>query len=190
MRYPLFLILGIACGCQAASPRPPTHATLQREIGRPLAVISGDDSHITQASFRRVETDAAWQRLWLDHLGLGEDTIYRPKLDVDLARCTVVAIFDGRTFNRTGMKVDSVARAGGELVVRYRDVTFQTSSGFTSAPSLLTDPPNAGGGAVPVTPFAFVVLPKTDRPIIVEEDLHRIKGGPPLWKQVAKLEPQ
>jgi hypothetical protein len=36
--------------------------------------------------------------------------------------------------------------------------------------------------------FAFVVLPKTDKVIVIEKDVQHIIGKPPVWKEQARFQ--
>ena len=96
--------------------------------------------------------------------------IYRPALEVDLARCEVVALFRGDSINSCGLRVGSVTEDGDTVVVRFDDISFQTMS--------------SGGkdGGDRVVPYAFIILPKSEKTIVLEENVQSIIGGPPQWK--------
>ncbi|WP_425399735.1 hypothetical protein [Aeoliella sp.] len=145
------------------------------EVSAPLAVLSDDDSHVTQASFRRIDTQQQWSQVWLEHLDIEPvyDNPNRESFQVDFKRCMVVAIFGGATTNTAGYRVDTVTNEVNTVVLRFEARTYQTAG------------PN--GGAAHVTPYAFVVLPKTTKNIVLERSAERYKGQPPVWRKVAEL---
>lgn len=140
---------------------------------KPLVVISGDDSRLTEKSFRRIRSDVEWNQVWLEHLGLKQDTLYRPKMEVDFTRCEVVAIFGGKTVNCTGYLVDSVAENGEQVEIRLLSSSYQTAG--------------PDGGADNVTPFAFIVLPRVTKAVTVMENASSYIGEPPKWVRAADL---
>jgi hypothetical protein len=145
-------------------------------VGSPLAVLTGNDSHVQKHAFLRITSPADWKKTWLDHLGIKEDTIHRPAMEVDFTRCEVVTVFEGASVNSCGLRVDSVAETNDAIVVRFDDISYQTLS-FG----------NEDKGD-PVSPYAFVVLPKANsKSIVLEENVQSIIGRPPEWKEVARL---
>lgn len=144
--------------------------------GTPLALLSGADSKVSEASYRRVTSADQWRRVWLDHLGLSDDTIYGPLFEVDFQRCMVLAVFRGKMVNVASERVDSVTQTERAIVVRIDDIGYQTF-GFDNE-----------GGAEHVTPYAFIVLPKSGKQIVFENNVQGQKGQPPVWKELARIE--
>lgn len=139
----------------------------------PLVVFTSNDSHMSKADYRKIASAEEWTQTWLEHLGMQEDTIYRPSMEVDFSRCTVVAIFSGKSINGRGFRVESVTEDNDKIVVRFDDISYQTAG------------PDGGGDQV--TPYAFIVLPKSEKPVVLEENVQNIKGELPKWKEVARL---
>lgn len=140
----------------------------------PLAVLSGDNSHVSVLTYRRIASETEWKRVWLKHLGLQEDTIYRPTMEVDFSRCIVIAILGGRSVNCCGYKIDSVRDHKDAVVVRFDEVSFQTAG--------------PDGGAQHVTPYAFIVIPKTDKPVVLQENKSQnMSRTPAVWEEAARL---
>lgn len=140
---------------------------------KPLLVLTGADSKAEQAGFFRAESADELKAHWLAHLGLKAEEAFRqrsPVLDVDFDRCMVVVLFQGRKTNSRGLDVLGLEESDSALTLRYDDRSFQTA-----------------GGVVNVVPFAFVVLPKTNKPVVVEENVQNLKNQPPKWKERAKL---
>jgi hypothetical protein len=138
-----------------------------------LMVLTGNDSKIVKTAYQRVRSAAEWKRTWLGHLGLQSDTIYRPAMEVDFNRCMVIAVFGGKYVNSCGYRIESVTEDKNSIVIRFDDVSYQTAG--------------ADGSADRVTPYAFVVLPKSEKPVVLEKDEQSYKGHPPEWKEVARL---
>jgi hypothetical protein len=43
------------------------------------------------------------------------------------------------------------------------------------------------GGRVPVTPYAFVVIPNSAKLVLIEENVQSLKEKPPVWSERARL---
>ncbi|HEV2293884.1 MAG TPA: hypothetical protein VGR35_08500 [Tepidisphaeraceae bacterium] len=138
----------------------------------PLTVLTGNDSHVKKPTYERITSAADWKKTWLNHLGMKEDTIYRPAMEVDFSRCEVIAVFEGESWNSCGFRIDSVTEQDDSIVVRFDDISYQTAG------------PDGGGDRV--TPFAFVVLPKSQKLITLEDNVQQYIGHPPEWKEVAR----
>jgi hypothetical protein len=142
-------------------------------VNSALIVLTGNDSRIQHSSYEKVRSVAEWKKTWLSHLGLKEDTIYRTSMEVDFSRCMVIAVFGGKYVNSCGYRIESVHEDKHSTIVRFDDVSYQTAG------------PN--GGADQVTPYAFIVLPKSEKPVVLEKNMQRYKGESPEWKKVARL---
>ena len=145
----------------------------------PMAIVAGGDSKIEEASIRRITSAAELRKVWLEHHGTTYDSIHSPTFEVDMSRCEVVAVFLGKMFNTAGMHVVSVMDDGDVIVVRFIDDGFQTLGRLNDA--------DAEGGARKTTPYAFIVLPKSDKVICVEHDVRQYTRDPPSWKEIARL---
>lgn len=171
MRTKLFVIVVV---CAAALSLIAADARKPDNVAAPLTTFTGNNSHVKRQTYERIQSPDAWKKTWLGHLGMKEDTIYRPAMEVDFSRCEVIAIFEGDSWNSCGFRIDSVAENGNSIVVRFDDISYQTAG------------PDGGGDRV--TPFAFVVLPKSQKPIALEDNVQQYIGHPPAWKEVARLE--
>lgn len=143
------------------------------DVTAPLVVLTGNDSHVKQRTYERIESPEDWKKAWLTHLGEERDTIYRPAMEVDFSRCEVIAIFKGESWNSCGFRIDSVTEQDDSMLVRFEGIYYQTGG------------PDGGGDRV--TPFAFVVLPKSEKPIVLEDNVQQYKAHPPEWNEVARL---
>jgi hypothetical protein len=138
-----------------------------------LVVVSGANSKVSNSSLERITTAKEWAKAWARHLGTTEDDPYRPNFDVDFEHCLVVAIFRGNQVNTRGVKVESIAESADRIRIRFKDVGYQTVDNGEPSP--------------PDRPYAFVVVPKTDKAIVLEEDVQSYKDHPPVWEQCGKL---
>jgi hypothetical protein len=152
--------------CKSAIATPP----LARVASVPLVVLSGNDSRVKQLAYSRISSSKEWDKTWLNHLGMKDEAIFRPALEVDFDRCCIVAVFMGEYVNTCRLVVESIRDVGNATVMRFDHVSYQTG-----------DKPDR------VRPYAFIVIPKTDKPIVLEENVSSNIGGPPVWKEVVRL---
>jgi hypothetical protein len=115
----------------------------EADASRPVLVLTGADSH-DRTGFHRVATYAALQELWLRHLGKTEDDRYRgsgiPAIHVDFDKYMVAVIVQVERRTSRGLEIVSVREQDDAVVLRYRNLSYQTSG-----------PPGAGPPPVPVT---------------------------------------
>jgi hypothetical protein len=142
----------------------------------PLVVLSGADSEIRQASYRRITEPDEWAKLWASHMRRTVDDPYSPQLDVDFERCMVVAILRGEQRNSSGIQVDSIEDSEDALVIRFTQLGYQTLGADNTKP--------------PDRPYAFVVVPATSKTIIFEENRPNMMATRPKWEEVARMEGQ
>jgi len=148
-------------------------------MSKPLVAISGTNSHVSKPSYQRIVTPEDWTRVWVSHLGTTSDNAYRPLLEVDFDRCLVVAIFRGERGNIRQIQVHSLSETADSIVIRFEELGYQTSVRAGEVDEY----------KVPDRPYAFVILPKSDKAIVLEENINRslVLDGPPKWKSVARL---
>lgn len=139
-------------------------------IRKPLLVLTGAKSAVMKAAYHRLESADQLKMTWRAHIGPEYDHGDLPVPEVDFDHCSVVALFQGSSFNSRGLQIVEVQEKDDATVLRFDDVSYQTN-----------------GAANAVTPYAFAVLPKTDKPIVIEENQQPYLGEPPVWKEVARL---
>jgi hypothetical protein len=167
MRPNLFAALIV---CSTALLLIAAGASKPRNDTAPLAVLTGNDSHVKARTYERIASPTDWKKTWLKHLGMKEDTIYRPAMEVDFDRCEVVALFEGESWNTCGFVVHSVTERDDSILLRVEGVYYQTE-----------------GDGDCVAPFAFVVVPKSSKPITLEQSDPHFPNEPPRWKEVARF---
>jgi hypothetical protein len=144
---------------------------------RPLLVLAGADSKVEKSAYYRVSSEESWQHIWLSHLGKTEADRFRehmPIVQIDFKKCMVIAIFKGAASNSRGLNIMSIDEHEDTVSLRFYDMSYQTAGGLA-------------GGRVPVTPYAFVVIPKSDKLVLIEENIQSLKEKPPVWNQRARL---
>ncbi|HEX8913269.1 MAG TPA: hypothetical protein VF796_12990 [Humisphaera sp.] len=158
----------------AADAPPAAAAPAPAPKGSPLLTLAGTDSGVTRPLFARVESDARWREVWAEHRPGERGGGSRPR--VDFGRCVVVALFEGQTANTEPLEVESVTETADAVVVRFDFAGYATAANVE---------PRA------VTPYGFVVLPRTDKPIVLERNAGHSKepGGVPRpkWAEAARL---
>ncbi len=175
MRRALILGLagaGIAFGVAMAQPGQST---------RPPAVQwSGPDSAIEELRWERVRSPEAWRNLWAAHRGeraslAAQGWVLAPEIDFE--RYEVVAYFRGQSANNNGERASAVFVREGVNVLRFDSASFQTAS-FDG------EDKGVAGRA-----FGIWVIERSDRAIVVEENVQGLIGGEPVWREVMRFEP-
>ena len=145
----------------------------------PFVSFIGPTSAVETREITRITTQDDWSALWQRHTGKAEATVNlgRPIIpEIDFSRCTVLAVFHGKSKNSNGNEVVEVERKGDRVVVRYDSRSYQTAS---------FDGPDHG---VDCTPYGIFILPRHEQPLIVEENTQNLIGKPPVWTERARFD--
>jgi hypothetical protein len=148
----------------------------------PLVTLTGADSQVKDRCYLRIDSEEEWIKTWQRHKGTKVSKDYNLLYDplglpqIDFGQCTVVAVFQGSGWNCAGLKAVTVEHSNESVTIRFIRKSYQTGG--------------PDGGADKVTAYAFFVLPRSDKMVVLEEDQHRYIGDPPAWKVVAKLQPK
>jgi hypothetical protein len=132
-----------------------------------------------------VTAEDEWVKLWSRHAGkpiraayggrpaaLEGDAQFIPALDFD--RYMVIAIATGASWNSDGIQFVSAEENADRILFRFDHWSYQTAG--------------PDGGGVRVAPFGFFVLPRSAKPIVVEENVQGLIGHPPKWKERARFD--
>jgi hypothetical protein len=130
--------------------------TAAEKVPMPLVSMSGANSEVREASYQRVESPDTWARIWAKHLGTSVDDAYRAHLEVDFDRCEVVVIFRGEQINARGVQIDSTEEMEDAVIVRFTQLGYQTAGASNNEP--------------PDRPYAFIVIPTTQKSIVLKEN--------------------
>lgn len=137
-------------------------------------IWSGQHSKITRRIYQKITTREQWVKLWYQHIGkkMSFDEFYNPDNvpNINFKSCMVVAVFQGASVNNAGVEPYSVAQQGNLLKVRIVNRFFQTMNQSEKA-----------------TAYGMFVLPRSDKQVVLEEDIHSTIGDPLLWKERARL---
>ena len=166
----LFSSLAVLVGVDVADEKP------SEKKMRPYVTITGAHCKVTEPSYKRVVDANEWARLWLRHKGKESTTDYDYFYNpagvpiVNFEACMVVAIFEGSGWNSAGLWADSLVEQDNAVVLRFDHKSYQTGE--------------KGDG---VTVFGFFVIPRSAKPIVLEENVQSRIGRPPQWKEIARL---
>lgn len=177
------LAVAAAWSAMVAGQQPNDPRSTARDA-EPLAALvawHGPESKVTERTYLRIDDREAWEALWrraLPEAGQ-RDHLNRPVVpEVDFARCSVLALFDGSGRNSNGLRLVSIEEIDDGVRVRFDKLSYQTASG---------GPEDRG---IPVTPFGIFVVPKLPadgRPVLLEQNVQNLIGGPPVWRERARL---
>lgn len=148
---------------------------------RPYVSWSGPDSKVKERSFARAHNEDEWTKIWEQNTGAAakRDHVQRPFVPhVDFDQCTLIAIFQGAGVNSNGVVVSEIIDEPDRIVLRYEESSYQVAFGFNEQPKELPQ----------VYPYGLFVVPKTTKPIVLEENTQGLKDQPNKWTQRAKLE--
>lgn len=149
---------------ERAEPEAGVHAS-----SIPIVGISGVGSRVKEAGWVRVTTPDALRELWSEHTGGASDAPQPPT--VDFERCVVIAYFDPRIGNASGVHIESITPCEHDVRVQYDVVQYQTAS--------------FGGGEAPSTaknsPFGFFVIDRYEGRMLFDEDVQHLLNEPPAW---------
>lgn len=137
-----------------------------------VMTLTGEMSEVREGSVERITDAKRWEAVWDLHRGDAKgmyDWAGRPEIDFE--RYMVLAIFAGERTNHSGWSVESWRDAGGHILVRYDARTFQTAS---------FDGPDHG---VATRAYGFFILPRSARPMRLEENVQGLIRGEPIWKE-------
>lgn len=145
----------------------------------PCMSLYGPDSAIQHRRVERIRDEAAWNALWSEHLGEGGPRAAQgwplPPA-IDFARFEVVAFFRGDSSNRNGEIAQDVDTSGDRVRIRFDSLSYQTAvinDGRSPGPQ------RAGANC---RPYGIWVIPRTSKPIVLEENVQGMKGHPALWR--------
>ncbi len=141
---------------------------------KPSVTFTGDDSRVSERAFHRIVSLDDWAKVWVQHTGQNEvqyknwdnhyDDFYNPlKLPlVDFENYMVIAIFQGSSWNNAGLNAVSISEKADGISFRFEDKPYSTEG------------PDGGGKKVNV--YGFFVIPRSTKPITLEEKVLRMKN--------------
>lgn len=157
----------------------------------PYVSLWGADSMVQERRYDLIGSPQQLAEVWSEHDGRKDsysNEARRP--DVDFGRCLVVVIFGGGSGNTYGIECKGILDDGETVRFRYKNRWYQVI--IDSFRELVPDDrgrPSVGDrrrGAA----YGFFVIPRTEKPIVIEEDIAGMIGAPPVWKERARLDPK
>lgn len=159
---------------------------------KPALVWTGTDSKIDKEAFVRCTSQPECDELWQKHRGVNPwGTVVQQQKDdsqeldhcqycpqVDFDSHMIVAVFSGRGAHE-GMSVKSVLDERDFVRIGYKVETSQPGPARPNAPRTPARKPAQG--------YVFAVLPRSEKPIILEQDVRREINAPPVWIERARL---
>jgi len=135
---------------------------------------SGPRSQIRDQRLIQVGDQESWSRLWSEHQGEHVERLIAhgggvaaPRIDFE--RFLIVAMFRGDSTNCDGERLVSLHERPQDLFLRFDSYSFQTMS---------IDGPDHGEA---VRPYGIWVVPRTGKPITVEENTQGMLDREPTW---------
>jgi hypothetical protein len=142
----------------------------QDSPGKPIAIVqswTGDTSLIYQPEYILVGDTFAWRPLWERHAGKG---VTCPQ--VDFSFNMVVGIFLGEVINTGGVLVTSVREDSDAISVDFVRQLIRPR-----------------GTQLYTQPYGIIVIPRSQKKIIIRENMQPVLGGGPLrWEIRAELQ--
>lgn len=170
------LVVGIAIAASALAAGNLPESLRAIKPGRALLVLTGSASEIAEPRYELAASQEVFDSIWVEHMGdriekAAQGWTLPPQIDFE--RCEALFIFDGAVRNSNGFRVMDVIEEADAVTVRVDSISYQTAS---------FDGRDAG---VAVKPWALVLLPATEKTILIEENVQNLKAGEPQWKQRA-----
>jgi hypothetical protein len=151
----------------------------------PYVTLTGKDSHITRPSYHHVTSESEWNKVWRRHRGEKEslhyDLVFDPDLpEVNFDKCVVIAVFRGVGQRNAGLKTIGLTEEKDKIVLKLLDMWYQTAGrSYHRTPGNSSSGQEDVGKDPDVTVYGFFVIPKSNKPIMLEE-YHRTIGSEEL----------
>ncbi len=176
------LLLAIPSPC-CTLPLATQPGALSIRQHKPLVAWIGKDSARTEKGTLLVSTQEDWDRLWSQHRGdPALDDSARPWIDFD--EITVLALFGGRTSQCRGEGIHTIEELEDCVRIRCWSMSYSIGLGPGADLEELTRPVNS---------FGIFLLPRFDKPIVIERWFYDHKLAPgepePAWTEVARFDP-
>jgi hypothetical protein len=151
---------------------------------KPVAVFRGSHSAIDRETFAVVSDEKEWKSIWEKHRGDEKTLRFTERVqyfDIDFDTQYVVAVFpaDGDECLITPR------RRGDEVAIGFLPHFY----GIEGRQPGMQDTRSAHDKAKEraIMPYAFAVLPKPVKTVVIEKDIRRDKFAAPEWKEVKRF---
>jgi hypothetical protein len=136
--------------------------------------MRGTSSKITKQRILRLTEEKEWLALWLEHMTGSKDDVI-PEFDFD--KIMVIGIFDPQLDNSNGFSADSITEDRKQITIKVNDHSFQS-----------VVPNEIKEAASEARPWGIIVLPKSEKPVILERDVRNHIKDPPKWEKWKTIE--
>ena len=158
----LVIIAGSANVSPSRSILPPSRPIV------PIMEMYGADTRITEEKVFRITSRDVWQSIWCEHCTGKRRCDSRCSLpetiEVDFDRMMIIALFIPNRDNSDGLSSYSVIEDSYCIRIRLDEHSYQSGS----------DTPTG-------CPWGIIVLPRSDKPVVLERDAQIQAGGFPIW---------
>lgn len=135
----------------------------------PNSVLTGQRSKIEKQSFHLIRDQDELTQLWRTHLGWPKKGDPPPRFEIAFPNQDVVALFHGADVESDSLTVSVVSFCGHRFV-------FYQQRRYVAAERVITS-----------SPYAFVILPRSDKPITIVEGIRGDFGKTERWEVRASL---
>jgi hypothetical protein len=149
---------------------------------QPIVVLSGADTKIVRNAYLKIDSQAEWESIWLEHVGYEKKEKYDYYFntanipEVNFEKYMVITIFQSPGKANAGIKAVSIIEKEKEIIFDFEDKVYQYTAGSIG-------PGNA---------YGFFVLPHSDKKIIIREKIEtlisRANKEPPIYKVVVTID--
>ena len=171
---------GVLCALAFASRAEEPKEVKETKL-KPTAMFQGSHSAIQLAfprgKFEVVANEKDWKKLWKEHRGNEATRLFAEgdqSCDIDFNTHYVVTVFYGSS---PGGEV-TLRQRGDTILVGYRNTYYQTEGGAAD-----TRPDIVKAQEATTSHYAFVVLPKPIKTVVIEKDVQSELGKPPIWEE-------
>lgn len=144
---------------------------------KPTLLFTGSHSAILKDRFEVVSNEKDWKKLWQEHRGDAATRLFAEgsqSFEIDFDSHYLVAVFYGSS-------------PYGEVTPRQRDGTYfigYKNLYYQTAVSEIDRRPDISKAQEATTAqYAFIVLPKPVRTVVIERNVQRELGKPPIWEE-------
>lgn len=144
---------------------------------KPTLTLTGSHSAILKDRFEVISNETDWKKLWKEHRGDVATRLFAEgdqTIDLDFDTHYVVAIFYGHSPTGTV----TPRQRGDTIHVGFKNGYYQIAGGRVDE-----RPDTLKAQETTTAHYAFIVLPKPVKAVVIERDIQRELGKPPLWEE-------
>jgi hypothetical protein len=167
--FMMWALLSVACSAEETP----------RKL-KPVMVWTGTDSKQAKESFTRCCSQKDWEVSWHKHQGGDGQANHRTCPEIDFDSYMVIVIFHGKSSQNIGINIVDVFEDKESFHVRYKPLWYQIGILLGA---------NLDQKQLDTQSYVFIVLPKSQKAIVLEENVSGVIVGPPIWKERTKMPP-